>query len=296
MDSSQQNLRGMLSMLLAVATFALMDACLKTLTPHYPPMQVAALRGLASWPLIMIWVLVDGGPGQLLRIRWPLHLLRGVLSVIMLAAFAYALRSLPLAETYTLFFVAPLLITAMAALVLREQVDWRGWAAILAGFAGTVIVLRPTGAGMLTWAGLAVIVSATGYAISAIAVRVLGRSDSTQSLVFWMLTLMSVFALLLSFRDWLPIQAGDRSVLVALGVFGALGQYALTDAFQRAAASRIAPLEYTALVWGIVLDWMVWHTLPDAVTLSGAAVIIASGLYLIRRERVHAEAEGTLNP
>jgi drug/metabolite transporter (DMT)-like permease len=291
MQAPDQNLRGMLSMLLAVATFSLMDACLKALTPHYPPMQIAAMRGLSSWPLVTAWVLYDGGPRQLLRVRWPLHLLRGVLSIIMLATFAFALRSLPLAETYSLFFVAPLLITAMAALVLRERVDWRGWTAIIAGFGGTLIVLRPTGTGMLTLAGLAVLVSATGYAVSAITVRVIGRSDSTQAMVFWMLTMTSVFALALSFAAWQPIQPEDWPALVGLGVFGAIGQYAITDAFKRAAASRIAPLEYTALAWGIVLDYTIWHKLPDAVTLSGAAVIITCGLYLIRHERTHAEAE-----
>lgn len=287
----RQNLRGMASMLLAVATFAAMDACLKVLTPHYPAMQLTALRGLSSLPLVLIWVMLDGGLGQLLRVRWSLHLLRGVLSIVMLGSFVYALRTLPLAETYSLFFVAPLMITALAALVLHERVDWRGWTAILTGFAGTLIVLRPTGSGMLTIAGLAVLVSATGYAISAIAVRIIGRSDSTQAMVFWMLTMTSLFALVLGWGDWSPIQPEHWRVLGILAVAGAVGQYAITDAFRRAAASRIAPLEYTALVWGIILDRVLWNTLPDAVTLCGAAVIVASGLYLIRRERVHAEAE-----
>jgi drug/metabolite transporter (DMT)-like permease len=290
MNTSQQNLRGMLAMLLAVASFSLMDAALKVLSPHYPPMQVAALRGWSSLPLVALWVLVDGGPRQLLRVRWPLHLLRGLLSIVMLSAFAYALRTLPLAETYSLFFVAPLIITALAALVLGEPVDWRGWVAILAGFCGTLIVLRPTGAGVLTLAGLCVLVSATGYAISAIAVRVLGRSDTVQAMVFWMLAMTSVFATALAWREWTPILAAHWRVIVLLAVSGAIGQYAITEAFRRAAASRIAPLEYTALVWGIILDRLVWHTLPDAVTLAGAAVIIASGLYLLQRERGRAAA------
>ncbi|HSC13200.1 MAG TPA: DMT family transporter [Rhodanobacteraceae bacterium] len=289
--SANQNLRGMLSMLLAVATFSLMDAALKTLTPNYPPMQVAALRGLSSLPLVTLWVIIDGGPGQLLRVRWPLHILRGLVSIVMIAAFAYALRTLPLAETYSLFFVAPLMITALAALVLGERVDWRGWTAIVIGFCGTLIVLRPTGAGVLTLAGLAVLVSATGYSISAIAVRVLGRSDSTQAMVFWMLLMMSVFATALAWHDWVPIRAEDWSVIAALAVTGAVGQFAITDAFRRAAASRIAPLEYTALIWGIILDRLLWNTLPDAITLTGAGVIIASGIYLLRREREHSEAE-----
>lgn len=283
--SSSPNLRGMLSMLLAVATFAVMDAALKVLTPHYPALQVACLRGLVSLPLILVWVMVDGGPGQLLRVRWSLHVLRGLLSIVMLGGFIYALRSLPLAETYSLFFVAPLIITALAALVLRERVDWRGWTAIVTGFCGTLIVLRPTGSGVLTLAGLAVLVSASGYAVSAIAVRVLGRSDSTQSMVFWMLAMTSLFAGALAWRDWAPIRTDDAGALVLVGVAGAVGQYALTDAFKRAAASRIAPLEYTALIWGIILDRVIWNTLPDAITLTGAAVIVASGLYLVRRER-----------
>jgi len=291
MSTPNQNLRGMLSMLLAVASFAAMDACMKLLSPHYPPMQVAALRGLSSLPLITVWVLLDGGPGQLLRVRWPLHLLRGVVAIVMLVSFVYALRALPLAETYALFFVAPLFITALAALVLHERVGWRSWAAIAAGFAGTLIVLRQTGAGMLTFAGLAVLISAAGYAVSAIAVRVLGRSDSTQAMVFWMLTMTSAFGIALAWQDWQPVPRADWPVLAILAVTGAVGQYAITDAFRRAAASRIAPLEYTALIWGIVLDYTLWHTLPDATTLAGASVIVASGLYLIRRERTHAEAE-----
>jgi len=109
--------------------------------------------------------------------------------------------------------------------------------------------------------------------------------------VFWMLTMTSVFALALGWREWTPIRDEHWRVLAGLGVFGAIGQWAITDAFRRADASRIAQLEYTALVWGIALDYALWNTLPDAVTLSGAAVIIAAGLYLIRRERVHAEAE-----
>ena len=279
------NLRGMLSMLLAVAVFSLMDASLKVLSPHYAPMEVTAIRAWSSLPLIALWVLADGGVGQLLRVRWPLHLLRGALSIVMLGAFTFALRTLPLAEAYAVFFVAPLMITALAALVLREQVDWRGWMAIAAGFGGMLIVLRPTGAGVLTLAGLCMLLASAGYAVSAIAVRVLGRSDSTQALVFWLLAMTGVFATAIGWRDWTPIRPEDWRVIGVLGVTGALGQYALTDAFKRAAASRIAPLEYTALLWGIVLDRVFWNTVPDAITLAGAGVIVASGLYLLQRER-----------
>jgi len=290
-DASASHLRGILSMLLAVAAFSIMDASMKALAPHYPPMQVAAMRGITSLPLVLIWALADGGPLQLVRVRWPLHLLRGVLSVIMLVAFVYGLQSLPLAEAYSLFFVAPLFITVLAGPVLGEKVGWRRWLAIVVGLGGTIIVLRPSGQGMLSLGGLAVILAAGGYALSAITVRVLGRTDTTQSMVFWMLAMLSVFSLALAWREWVPVDAAHWKTVAILGVSGAIGQYGVTEAFGRAPASVIAPLEYTALIWGLLLDWFVWGTLPDRGMLAGAAVIVVCGLYLLRRERVHAEAE-----
>lgn len=283
--------RGVLSMLVAVAAFALMDASMKVLAPHYAPMQVTAVRGLASLPLVLIWACIDGGPAQLFRVRWPLHLLRGVLSVLMLVAFVLALRRLPLAEAYSLFFVAPLLITALAVPMLGERVGWRRWTAIAVGLCGTVIVLRPTGSNMLSLGGLAVLVSAVCYALSAITVRVLGRTDSTQSMVVWMLAMLSVISLALAWGDWQPIDPAHWQTIAVLGLTGAIGQYGVTEAFRRAPASLIAPLEYTALLWGVAIDWAFWGVLPDRWMLVGAAVIIGCGLYLLRRERVHVEAE-----
>jgi len=285
------HLRGVISMLVAVAAFALMDASMKVLAPHYSPMQITALRGLASLPLVLAWALIDGGPRQLLHVRWPLHLLRGVLSVVMLGGFVFGLKELPLAEAYSLFFVAPLLITALAVPLLGEKVGWRRWTAIAVGLCGTLIVLRPTGAGMLTLGGLAVIVAATCYALSAITVRVLGRTDSTQSMVVWMLAMLTVFSLAFALPDWTPIRIEHWKPIAVLAITGAIGQYGITEAFRRAPASVVAPLEYTALVWGIGLDWFLWNTLPDRWMMMGAGVIVACGLYLLRRERAHVEAE-----
>ena len=109
LGASRQS-RAVLAMLLAVALFSLMDAGLKGLAGHYPPFQVAALRGAASLPFVVAWATATAGPGTLLRVRWSLHLLRGVLGVVMMAAFAYALRRMPLSTAYSIFFVAPLLI------------------------------------------------------------------------------------------------------------------------------------------------------------------------------------------
>jgi drug/metabolite transporter (DMT)-like permease len=285
------NLRGVAAMMVAVGTLALMDACLKLLAPHYPPLQIASLRGLSTLPLVLTWVAATRGFSQLVHARFKLHVARGVIGIAMLSSFTYGVRHLPLADAYAIFFVAPLLITALAVPILHERVDRRRWVAITIGFAGVLIVLRPTGSGALTIPGLAVLVTAFGYALSAITVRVLGRTDSTQSMVFWLMTFIGVGAGLLAIPIWRPIQPEHWPIIAAMGVTGSVGQWAITEAFRRGEASFIAPFEYSALAWGVGLDWFLWHTVPVPVTLVGAAVIIASGVYLLRRERVHAEAQ-----
>lgn len=278
-------------MIVAVGALSLMDAFLKVLSPHYSPFQVASLRGLSALPFVTVWVGLRGGYGQLLHVRFGLHAVRGVLGIIMLAAFAFALRHLALAEAYSIFFVAPLLITVLAVLILKEQVDWRRWLAIAVGFCGVLIVLRPSGAGALTIPGLAILATAVGYALSAIIIRVLGRTDSTESMMFWLMLLVGIGAGVLALPDWRSIQPAHWPVIGGMAVAGSLGQFAITEAFRVGESSFIAPFEYTALAWGVGLDWYVWKTTPATVTIAGAFVIIASGLYLVRRERVHVEAE-----
>lgn len=279
------NLRGIGMMIFAIAVLSCMDAGLKLLSAHYPPLQIAALRSLASWPLVAVWVYSTVGLRPLLRVRWKLHLLRGALGTATLTAFIAGIRHLPLTTVYTLFFVAPLIITALSGLVLGERVGPHRWAAILIGFGGVLVALRPTGAGALTGAGLAILAAAVGYALAALLVRVLGRTDSTQSMVFWMLTMMAPAATALALPNWVPVAAADIGLIAGVGVVGALGQFALTEAFARGEAAVIAPFEYTALAWGLGFDLALWGVLPDGLTWAGAGIIVASGIYLMRQER-----------
>ena len=279
------------AMLLAIAMFSLMDTVMKLLAEHYPAMQVAALRALTSLPLVLAYVGWRGGFGSMFKVRWSLHLLRGALGIAMLSLFAFALKKLSLAEAYTIFFIAPALIAALSVVLLKEVVNAGRWIAIGVGLVGVIIVLRPTGAGMLTLGGLAVLGAAACYAVSAVAVRILGRTDSSDHMILWLMLMMSVGAGVLAAPGWVALRAGDAWLLAAMAVTGFVGQVAVTQAFNKGEASKIAPLEYTALAWGVALDWLLWQALPDRFTLIGAAVIIGSGVYLIRNERQHAAAE-----
>ena len=289
--ATHSNLRGILAMLVAVFMLTLMDAGLKTLSPHYPATQVAAMRALFSLPLVVAYVVWRRAVSTLWKVRWPLHLLRGVLGIAMLSLFAFALRDLPLSGAYAIFFVAPLLITLLSVPVLGERVDRARWVAIAVGLLGVLVVLRPTGEGMLTVGGLAVLVAALCYAVSAVMVRVVSRTDSSESQVFWLMAMVGLGAGALAWRGWVGIRLDDAWVLLGVAVTGFFGQLAITEAFRHGEASAIAPFEYSALAWALVLDWGLWRTLPDGFTLLGAAIIIASGVYLVRHERVHVESE-----
>jgi drug/metabolite transporter (DMT)-like permease len=278
-------------MIAAVAAFSLMDALLKLLSAHYPPMQVATLRGATSLPFTLLPVLLAGRLADLRPRRWPMHLLRGALTVVVLGGFIYAVRALSLANAYALFLSAPLIVAALSVPILKERINWRNWLAILVGLGGVLTMLRPTASGLSTFGTLAALVGATAYACSALAVRVLTRTDTTVSVVFWSVSLMTVFAAAVAAPGWVAIEHGHWKWLLALGVLAATGQYLLTEAFRSAPPSIVTPFEYTALLWGVAIDRVVWHVLPSARVCFGGGIVIASGLYLIWHERAHAAGE-----
>ena len=287
-SAANGNLRGITAMLGAVSFFAGMDACMKLMAAHYPAVQVAAMRGLAGLPLVAAYVLWRGQAGGLLRVRWPLHLLRGVLGVAMLSLFAHGLQTLPMAEAYTLFFIAPVLITLLSVPVLRERVHTRHWIALAVCMAGVLIALRPGPDTLLRGGAWAVLAAAGCYALSAVTGRVLTRTDSSASLVFWMTVLLAIGATTLAAPGWVPLRAEHGITLALMAVTGLIGQICITEAFRHGQAAVVAPFEYAALAWAVGLDWLLWRALPDAATLAGAAAIVASGLYLVRQERQSA--------
>lgn len=281
--------RAVFWMIAAVACFSLMDAGMKQLSTSYPSLQVTFLRGAASLPFVLVWVLASAGPRALIPRRWVLHLLRGVLGMVMIGCFVFALRDLPLSTAYSIYFVAPLIIAALSVPLLGERVGPRRWVAIGIGLMGVIVVLRPGVDGFISIPGLMVLVAATAYAIAAITVSLLTRTDTSQSMVVWFLVIMAIGAGALAWPDWVPLRGRHALLIAGMGLAGALGQIALTKAFQLGEASMIAPLEYTGLVWVIGWDLAFWGQLPDAWTWVGAAIIVSSGLYLLHRERVNRQ-------
>lgn len=274
----------MLFMIFAVAVLAFMDACLKKLTQNYPPLQVAAMRGMSSLPFILVLLAWNKDFAQVLRVRWGWQLLRGVISVITLGSFIYAFKYLTLSEAYSIFFFAPLLIAALSVPLLGERIDWRCWLAIVIGLCGVIWLLRPNSDYSFSLGMLAALVATVAYVFGALILRVVSRTDSSLASTFWFLVMVSVGAGVLALPGWRALVATDWLWLLAIGVSGLLGQHALGEAFRLAPAALVAPFEYTALLWGILLDFFFWGALPNSGMWGGATLVVGSGLYLLWRE------------
>jgi len=147
-----------------------------------------------------------------------------------------------------------------------------------------LIVLKPETTGFGWWGTLAVLGTAVGYAVSSVLVKILGRTDSTPAMMFWMTCMLSIGAGLLAFPEWQPIARAHYPIIAVVAVTGAIGQWGITVAFKHAPAASVGPLEYTGLAWVIMIDLAVWSAVPSARTLLGAALIIACGLFLLRHE------------
>jgi drug/metabolite transporter (DMT)-like permease len=275
--------RAITQMLLAVAFLSVLDVMLKLLTPHYTALQVCALRGIASIPFFVAPLIVRRRLSRLKVRRWELHLLRGILAILMMIGFTYAIRATSLSNVYTLYMVAPLLVTALSVWALKEKVTAGAWVAVMVGLVGAICVLRPSPQGLPLLAALAALGSAACYAVNYVLTRFMAATETPESMVFWFLAVLSIGCGSMAIPGWQAIVASDWAVILGLGLSGAVGQFFVTRAFVLAPASVIAPFDYTALLWGAMFDWLIWSARAPLATVVGAVLIVGSGLYVMLR-------------
>lgn len=276
--------RAIALMLAGVAVFSLLDAGLKHLTAALPTSEVMFVRSAASLPFMLGAVAVAGAWRELRMNRPWLYLVRSLLGMLVLWTFIYALSLQSLSYTYAIYMSAPLIVAGLAGPMLGERVPPRRWFAISIGLVGVLVALKP-GGGFAALGGLVAALSAVCYAFNVMAVRLLGRSDSNYAVVLWHLVFVTVIGGALAVPVWRPIPPDYWSWIAFCGVTGALAQYLFTAAFRLAPAATIAPFEYTALLWGVLLDWVLFRTVPLTHALVGAGIVIGSGLYVIWDER-----------
>ncbi len=271
-------------LMLGVAGGLGLDLAAKGLLAVYSLEQFVFLRSLFGLLIFFFLARQFGGVDSLRTRRWRWHLLRTVLAVGSMFGFFYGLAHMPLVDTLTLGFTAPLMVTALSVPMLGEHVGWRRWTAVVIGFIGVLIILRP-GAQTITQAHVAVLFSAFFYACLAVTARKLADTESSYSLSLYVIVgPLLVSTLLLGAGNW---QLPDTVGWLLFGVAGACSVIAwigIIGGYRRAAPAMLAPFEYTALIGGALAGYLIWNEVPDRWVTVGAIVVISSGLFVVYRE------------
>ena len=272
---------GIALMLAAILGFTLMDATAKHLTQSYHPVQVVWARFIGN--LAIFAVIFRASMLPLMRTRRPgLQFSRAMMQLGSVGLFFTALQYIGLAEATAIMDLNPVLITLGAALFLGERIGPRRLAGIGAALIGAMIIIRP-GLGVFQPAALLPLAGAFTYAAGALLTR-MARTDSVATSVMWSAVVGSVITSAAVPMVWQPIRAGDLWAFALLGLFGTASQYLLVRAFATAEAGVLAPFGYTGLVWAGLWGWLLFGQLPDLWTVTGAAIIVAAGLYVWSRE------------
>lgn len=280
---------GILWMAFAVCVFTGMDAMAKWQSERYHVVQIIFFRAVFGTLVVLPFLMRGQGILAQLRTGRPvLHLIRSIIGCLSLLAFFLSYQNLALADAIAISFVSPLFMTALSVPFLREQVGWRRWSAIGVGFVGVLIIVRPGGS-LFNLFALLPIFGAFTYALVGVTIRVLSRTESSVTIVFYFGVFSSIVAgLALPFFWQTPQSATDWLGQIGIGLVGGIAQLAMTNAFRLAPVSVVSPFEYSGIVWATLIGYMVWGDLPAAGTWTGAALVIGSGLYILHREALRA--------
>ncbi len=276
--------KAILFLLLGVAAGLGLDLCAKELLTDYSLEQFVFFRSVVALLIFLLLTRQFGGFKSLHTTRWPWHALRTLLATGAMFGFFYGLSQMPLVNALTLGFTAPLIATALSVPFLGDRVGWKRWAAVVAGFGGVLMILRP-GAGLITPAALAVLFAAVCYAGLAITSRHLGRTETSLALSTWVIVGPLVVSALISLDgNWSMPDAKGWVLFVTAGMCSVLAWIGIVGGYRRASPAVLAPFEYTALVAGTAAGYFIWDEVPDRFVVYGAIVIIASGLVVAYRE------------
>lgn len=267
----------------AFAMFALLDATAKYLVSDLGVGLIVFARYAFSLLFVAIWVWQQGGSSLLITRNGALQVVRGLLLVVSTLTNFIAVGYLQLAQTSSISFSNPLWVCALSPLLLGERVGPRRWMAVIIGFIGVLIIVRP-GSASFHWAMLLSLVGALSTALYQIATRKVGAEDRALTSLFYVSLVGSFAAAPLAPIGWVMPGAVQWVLLALMGFYGMFGHYMLTQAHRLAPAPVLAPYVYTQIVWMALIGFVVFGDVPDAMTVVGAGIVVASGLYVFYRE------------
>jgi drug/metabolite transporter (DMT)-like permease len=287
--AANRALAGIGLMLAGITLFSLNDALGKWLLATYSVGELLLVRSAAALILLAPFVRQAGITAFRKAPRPGLQIVRIGLSTLEVAMFFWAVSYLPLADTVTFYLAGPIYVTALSVVLLGEKVGWRRWIAVLTGFVGVLLALRPSAASF-TLPALIALTGSVFFALLMIATRLLHETHNTV-LVAGQIAGTLVFGVVIAPLAWVTPSAPDLALLSLFGVVSIVALACVNLSLKLAPASVVAPYQYTLIVWAIVLGYLVFGDVPDSYMLAGAAVIIIAGLYIFWREQTQAEQE-----
>jgi drug/metabolite transporter (DMT)-like permease len=282
--------RAILCVLGASAAFALSAALVKSLGPNIPTIEIVLFRSLVAF-IVIIPLLMRHGGWQALRTTRPLsHAVRTMYGFVGMLTSFYGYRVLPLAMVTALGFVMPLFLTVLSVPLLGERVGWRRATAILVGFAGVVVMVRPWSHGAGDDPGALgavafVVLGVMTWALAMISIRKMGRlGEPNVTIVAWFSLGSAGMAALFTVPVWVTPEPVQLAALLGVGVISGVAQLLMTEGYRTGETTLVAPFEYSAILYTTLLGMFVWGELPDEWNILGIAIVVASGMYIYRRE------------
>jgi len=311
---SRTSMQGILCIFGGMVMLTAQDSIIKWISGSYPLHEIILGRAIVAVLLTVLFAHLEGGLQLLRTRRLPLHLARGLLLVFANIFYFLALAAMPIGEVAAIFFIAPLLITALSVPILGEKVGAKRWVAVVVGLAGVIIMLRP-GSGVIELAATLPVLAACCYALTQVLTRRLGNTDRASAMAFYIqLSFLAASGLMglavgdgrfsggghpsleFLFRAWSWPSRGDAALIVTCGLLVAIAAYLLSHAYRIAEANVLAPFEYIALPMAVAWGYLLWGDLPDFITFLGIGLIAGSGLFVFYREKQHGRLIATRRP
>lgn len=297
------NVRGVLFLLLSILISSLQSVAVKWIGGNYSVLEIVTSRSLVALPLTLLFFRLEGRRGLPVTKQPKLEYVRGLFLFVSYTTYMMGLAALPLAEVESIRFSGPLMITILSVLILSEKVELRRWLALIVGFMGVLLIVRP-GSANFNVGTLFILISQLFYALNAILTRKLQKTDSSATMAYFSTLIYLAAVLIVSplvvavgeipgahpsiaflFHAWTRPTLLDLTIMCGLGFVWAGWMYFMTRAYSTAQASVVAPFEYASLPINMMWGFVIWHELPTVMTITGALLTLVSGLYILYQER-----------
>lgn len=290
--SSASPVVGIGLMLLATLFMSVNNAILKWMTAGYPAGEILFIRGVFIFLPIAYFVWRAGGVKSLRMASLSGHAVRGLLVVASALCYVNGLRYVPLADATAISFTGPLFVALLAIFFLGESVGWRRWSAIIVGFLGVVIIIRPTG-DVMRYAVLLPLISAFFAAVRDVMTRRMTERETSNSILMSTSVLVVLAGLATMPFGWKMPVASDVAIMAVAGVLNGFGHLCMIESFRAAEAGLVSPFKYSGILWAVGLGYLLWAELPDIWVVTGSVIVVASGLYILHRALVVQRARSS---